>query len=434
MSIDDAVIIVCLIMSAFFSGMEIAFISCNRVFLEIEKNKKGIIGKVLKYLTSRPSKFITAMLVGNNFCLVIYGIFMGDKIVEILFSDLKTGPLPLNILFIQTLISTFIILITAEFLPKVFFQLYANQMVKFFALPSSFFYTLFMPISFLILRVTDTFLRFFSNSKSEKIQLTFSKNELGEYIEEQVEAVENKDQLDSEIEFFQNALEFSETKAREVMIPRAEIIGINKSERIIELSSLFKSTGYSKIPVYDENIDDIIGFVHAFELLKKPNSISEILLPIEYVHEPNLITDVLKKLTRKRKTIAVVLDEYGGTAGLLTVEDIVEELFGEIEDEYDIIEHYEKKINDNSFELSARLEIDYLIRKYKLDLPQDENYETLGGLIFHMTGEIPKKDTTLSINNLEIKVVSVLSNKIEKVAIKKVTFWFSNKIGFTFYI
>ena len=434
MSIDDAVIIVCLIMSAFFSGMEIAFISCNRVFLEIEKNKKGIIGKVLKYLTSRPSKFITAMLVGNNFCLVIYGIFMGDKIVEILFSDLKTGPLPLNILFIQTLISTFIILITAEFLPKVFFQLYANQMVKYFALPSSFFYTLFMPISFLILRITDNFLKFFSNSKSEKIQLTFSKNELGEYIEEQVEAVENKDQLDSEIEFFQNALEFSETKAREVMIPRAEIIGINKSERIIELSSLFKSTGYSKIPVYDENIDDIIGFVHAFEMLKKPNSISEILLPIEYVHEPNLITDVLKKLTRKRKTIAVVLDEYGGTAGLLTVEDIIEELFGEIEDEYDIIEHYEKKINDNSFELSARLEIDYLIRKYKLDLPQDENYETLGGLIFHMTGEIPKKDTTLSINNLEIKVVSVLSNKIEKVAIKKVTFWFSNKIGFTFYI
>ena len=416
MSIDDAVIIVCLIMSAFFSGMEIAFISCNRVFLEIEKNKKGIIGKVLKYLTSRPSKFITAMLVGNNFCLVIYGIFMGDKIVEILFSDLKTGPLPLNILFIQTLISTFIILITAEFLPKVFFQLYANQMVN------SFFYTLFMPISFLILRITDNFLKFFSNSKSDKIQLTFSKNELGEYIEEQVEAVENKDQLDSEIEFFQNALEFSETKVREVMIPRAEIIGINKSERIIELSSLFKSTGYSKIPVYDENIDDIIGFVHAFEMLKKPNSISEILLPIEYVHEPNLITDVLKKLTRKRKTIAVVLDEYGGTAGLLTVEDIVEELFGEIEDEYDIIEHYEKKINDNSFELSARLEIDYLIRKYKLDLPQDENYETLGGLIFHMTGEIPKKDTTLSINNLEIKVVSVLSNKIEKVAIKKVTF------------
>tara|TARA_B100001027_G_scaffold86272_1_gene59087 strand:+ start:608 stop:1837 length:1230 start_codon:yes stop_codon:yes gene_type:complete len=407
-------------MSAFFSGMEIAFISCNRVFLEIEKNKKGIIAKVLKFLTSKPSKFITTMLVGNNFCLVIYGIFMGDKIIEILFSDLNTGPLPFNILFIQTLISTFIILITAEFLPKVFFQLYANQMVKYFALPSSFFYTFFMPISLLILKITDSSLKFFSNSKSDKIQLTFSKNELGEYIEEQVEAVENKDQLDSEIEFFQNALEFSETKVREVMIPRAEIIGINKSENILELSALFESTGYSKIPVYDENIDDVIGFVHAFEMLKKPNSIIEILIPIEYVHEPNLITDVLKKLTIKRKTIAVVLDEYGGTAGLLTVEDIIEELFGEIEDEYDIIEHYEKKINVNSFEFSARLEIDYLIRKYKLDLPQDENYETLGGLIFHITGEIPQRDTTLSINDLEIKVVSVLSNKIEKVAIKKV--------------
>lgn len=421
MSTDDLVIITCLIMSAFFSGMEIAFVSCNRVFLEIEKNKKGIIAKVLKYLTSKPSKFITAMLVGNNFCLVIYGIFMGDKIIEILFSDLRSGHLPINILFIQTLISTFIILITAEFLPKVFFQLYANQMVKYFAIPSSIFYTFFMPISVLILKITDNFLKFFSNSKSDKIQLTFSKNELGEYIEEQVEAVENKDQLDSEIEFFQNALEFSETKAREVMIPRAEIIGINKSENILELSLLFESTGYSKIPVYDENIDDIIGFVHAFEMLKKPKTISEILLPIENVHEPNLITDVLKKLTRKRKTIAVVLDEYGGTAGLLTVEDIVEELFGEIEDEYDIIDHYEKKINVNSFEFSARLEIDYIIRKYKLNLPQDENYETLGGLIFHLTGEIPQKDTILPINDLEIKVVSVLSNKIEKVAVRKVT-------------
>ena len=420
MNIDDVVIIICLIMSAFFSGMEIAFVSCNRVFLEIEKNKKGIIAKVLKYLTFKPSKFITTMLVGNNLCLVIYGIFMGDKIIQVLFSGLNTRPLPLNILFIQTLISTFIILITAEFLPKVFFQLYANQMVKYFALPSSIFYTIFMPISLLILKITDNFLKIFSNYKSDKIQLTFSKNELGEYIEEQVEAVENKDQLDSEIEFFQNALEFSETKVREVMIPRAEIIGINKSENILELSTLFESTGYSKIPVYDENIDDVIGFVHAFEMLKKPNSITDILIPIEYVHEPNLITDVLKKLTIKRKTIAVVLDEYGGTAGLLTVEDIVEELFGEIEDEYDIIEHYEKKINTNSFEFSARLEIDYLIRKYKLNLPQDENYETLGGLIFHITGEIPQKDTTLSINDLEIKVVSVLSNKIEKVAIKKV--------------
>ena len=236
-----------------------------------------------------------------------------------------------------------------------------------------------------------------------------------------MEAVENKDQLDSEIEFFQNALDFSETKVREVMIPRAEIVGINKSENILKLSSLFESTGYSKIPVYDENIDDIIGFVHAFEMLKKPKLISEILLPIEYVHEPNLITEVLKKLTRKRKTIAVVLDEYGGTAGLLTVEDIVEELFGEIEDEYDTIDHYEKKINLNSFEFSARLEIDYLIRKYKFDLPQDENYETLGGLIFHLTGEIPKKGKVLSVNDLELKVVSVLSNKIEKVAVKKLS-------------
>ena len=291
MNIDDVIIIICLLMSAFFSGMEIAFVSCNRVFLEIEKNKKGIIARVLKYITSNPSRFITAMLIGHNICLVIYGIFMGDKITQIIYSDLKTVPLPVNVLFVQTLISTFIILITAEFLPKVFFQLYANQMIKYFALPTSIFYTIFIPISFLILKITDNFLRAFTNSKSEKIQLTFSKNELGEYIEEQVEAVKNREQLDSEIEFFQNALEFSETKIREVMIPRAEIIGINKSESILKLSTLFESTGYSKIPVYEEDIDDIIGFVHAFEMLKKPSSISEILLPIEYVHEHNLITE-----------------------------------------------------------------------------------------------------------------------------------------------
>ena len=249
-------------MSAFFSGMEIAFVSCNRVFLEIEKNKKGIISRVLKYITSNPSRFITAMLIGNNICLVIYGIFMGDKITQIIYSDLKTVPLPVNVLFVQTLISTFIILITAEFLPKVFFQLYANHMIKYFALPSSIFYTIFIPISFLILKITDNFLRIFTNSKSDKIQLTFSKNELGEYIEEQVEAVKNREQLDSEIEFFQNALEFSETKVREVMIPRAEITGINKSESIPKLSTLFESTGYSKIPV--------------FEFLKKANSLTKI--------------------------------------------------------------------------------------------------------------------------------------------------------------
>ena len=419
MGTSDSIILLCLLLSAFFSGMEIAFISSNRIFIEIEKNKSGFTAKLLAFITLNPSRFITTMLVGNNIALVIYGILMGDKIIEVLFPEVIGVELPLLILFYQTLISTGIILITAEFLPKVFFQLYANQLVKLFALPAAFFHAVFSPISHFILLLTNTLLRLFFKTGTEKMELAFSKLELGDYIEEQVEGVQNKAQLDSEIQIFQNALEFSTVKAREVMVPRAEVTAIEKGKSIYELKELFASTGYSKIPVYEDTVDDIIGFVHAFEMLKKPKLISEILLPIEYVHEPNLITEVLKKLTRKRKTIAVVLDEYGGTAGLLTVEDIVEELFGEIEDEYDTIDHYEKKINLNSFEFSARLEIDYLIRKYKFDLPQDENYETLGGLIFHLTGEIPKKGKVISVNDLELKVVSVLSNKIEKVAVKK---------------
>jgi CBS domain containing-hemolysin-like protein len=326
--------------------------------------------------------------------------------------------LPLYLLFYQTLISTGIILITAEFLPKVFFQLYANNLVKFFALPAAFFHVLLTPLSFFVLRITDTFLKIFFNTQAESTEFTFSKMELGDYIEEQVEGVENKEQLDSEIQIFQNALEFSEVKAREVMVPRAEVIAIDKTKGIAELRNLFASTGYSKIPVYDEEIDNIIGFVHAFEMLKNPQSIKQILRPIENVHEPSLINDVLNRLTRKRKSLAIVLDEYGGTAGLLTIEDIVEELFGEIEDEHDQIDHYEKQLNQHLFEFSARLEIDYLNTTYNLSLPEDENYETLGGLIVHHTEEIPKKNLILTLGDYQIKVTQVSSTKIERVVIK----------------
>jgi putative hemolysin len=418
MDLADSIIALCLLLSAFFSGMEIAFISSNRIFLEIEKNRKNFNARFLKLITQDPSRFIATMLIGNNIALVIYGLFMGDKIIQVLFPETIGSELPLYLLFYQTLISTGIILITAEFLPKVFFQLYANNLVKFFALPAAFFHVLLTPLSFFVLRITDTFLKIFFNTQAESTEFTFSKMELGDYIEEQVEGVENKEQLDSEIQIFQNALEFSEVKAREVMVPRAEVIAIDKTKGIAELRNLFASTGYSKIPVYDEDIDNIIGFVHAFEMLKNPQSIKQILRPIENVHEPSLINDVLNRLTRKRKSLAIVLDEYGGTAGLLTIEDIVEELFGEIEDEHDQIDHYEKQLNQHLFEFSARLEIDYINTTYNLSLPEDENYETLGGLIVHHTEEIPKKNLILTLGDYQIKVTQVSSTKIERVVIK----------------
>lgn len=415
MDIGDSSILLCLVLSAFFSGMEIAFVSSNRIFLEIEKNKLSLNARLLRYISQNPSRFITTMLVGNNVALVIYGIFMGEKIIKVFFPSILNTELPLEVLFYQTLISTGVILITAEFLPKVFFQLYANQLVKFFALPAAFFHAVFSPVSLFVLKLTNLLLRWLFKTDAKALQLPFSKIEIGDYIEEQVEGVENKAQLDAEIQIFQNALEFTKVKAREVMVPRAEVVALEKEKSIEELSELFATTGFSKIPIYDDSIDDIIGFVHAFEMLKQPKSIREILLPVEFVHEPNPINEVLNRLTRKRKSIAVVLDEYGGTAGLLTLEDILEELFGEIEDEHDQVDHFEKKLSEEHYIFSARLEIDYLNQKYALQLPENENYETLGGLIVHLTEEIPEEGQRISVENYTLKVTQVTATKIERV-------------------
>lgn len=420
MDIEDSSILLCLLLSAFFSGMEIAFVSSNRIFLEIEKNKSSLTARLLRYISQNPSRFITTMLVGNNTALVIYGIFMGEKIIAVFFPTINEANLPLEILLYQTLISTGVILITAEFLPKVFFQLYANQLVKLFALPAAFFHAFFSPISLMVLKLTNQLLRWLFKTDTKTMDLPFSKIEIGDYIEEQVEGVENKAQLDAEIQIFQNALEFTKVKAREVMVPRAEIIALEKRKTIEELSALFASTGYSKIPIYDDDIDDIIGFVHAFEMLKQPKSIREILLPVEFVHEPNPINEVLNRLTRKRKSIAVVLDEYGGTAGLLTVEDILEELFGEIEDEHDTVDHYEKKLNEGHYIFSARLEIDYLNENFALQLPENENYETLGGMIVHMTEEIPAEGQQVRLEGYSLKVTQVTATKIERVELQEI--------------
>ena len=270
MHTTDLVILVCLLLSAFFSGMEIAFVASNRIFLEIEKQQKGLRALGLKLLTKNPSRFIATMLVGNNIALVVYGIFMGDRILQLLVQQsYLTGSTEFLLLFYQTLISTGIILLTAEFLPKVFFQLYANTFMKIFVAPAAFFYFLLSPITALIIALTDSILKRFGVA-ADQVQLSISKVELGNYIEEQVERTKDKENLDAEIQIFQNALEFSEVKAREAMVPRAEITAVDQSIALKELYDLFVSTGFSKILVYKDTIDDIIGYVHAFELFKKP--------------------------------------------------------------------------------------------------------------------------------------------------------------------
>ncbi|WP_420909542.1 hemolysin family protein [Eudoraea chungangensis] len=404
--------------------MEIAFISANKIHIEIEKKQDGLLAKILDRLTKKPSKFIATMLIGNNVALVIYGLFMGEALMNWFQTMLPNNSAFLQLMFTnfslltQTIISTLVILITAEFLPKVLFQIYANSLLKILALPAYIFYVLFSLLSDFVIRVSDIILKLFFKTEGDQVQLVFSKMELGDYITEQMETVKEEDDLDSEIQIFQNALEFSAVKAREVMVPRTEIIAVDISESPKNLAKLFTETGLSKILVYKETIDNIIGYIHSYELFKKPKTIKSILLPVEFVPETMLIQDILNVLTKKRKSIAVVLDEYGGTSGIMTVEDIVEELFGEIEDEHDTTDLIEEQISENRFKLSARLEVDYINEQYKLELPESEEYETLGGLIVNETGEIPEKDTEIRIENFVFHILEVSSTKIDLVSLQ----------------
>lgn len=382
------------------------------------------MAKVLTRLTKRPSKFIATMLIGNNIALVIYGLFMGELLMT-LFADWKTSPIGfVRIMLIdfslltQTIISTLIILLTAEFMPKVLFQIYSNTLLRLFAIPAYIFYVLFSLISDFVIWISDFILKVFFKTDGDEVQLAFSKTELGDYITEQLEAVEKEDLVDSEIQIFQNALEFSAVKAREVMVPRTEIAALEIHETPKNLTKLFTETGLSKILIFKDTIDNIIGYVHSYELFKKPKTIKNILLPVEFVPETMLISDILNILIKKRKSIAVVLDEYGGTSGVMTVEDIVEELFGEIEDEHDTTDLHEEQINDNTFKFSGRLEVDYVNELYNIELPEGDEYETLGGLIMNETGEIPEKNSEIRVDNFLFTVLEVSSNKIDLVLLE----------------
>ena len=373
MNPEMPIILITLLLSAFFSGMEIAFVTANKIQVEIEKKQDNLFGMLLSRITAKPSKFITTMLVGNNLSLVIYGYFMGKFLMGLFvrlyptrFGFVNSLLTDFNLLA-QTILSTLVILITAEFLPKVFFQVYANSLLKWLSFPAYVIMLLLSIPSELIMKLTDWILKYIFKTSGDAIQLTFTKMELGHYINEQIEKNDNENQVDSEIQIFQNALEFSEIKAREIMVPRTEIEAVDIQTPVADVVKILTETGYSKILIYKENIDDIIGYIHSFDLFKKPKNITSILKPIEFIPETMLTKDILDLLIKKRKSIAVVLDEYGGTAGLITLEDIVEELFGEIEDEHDVDELIEIQIDETFFKFSARLEVDYINEVHKLD-------------------------------------------------------------------
>ena len=408
--ISIVIILTTLVLSAFFSGFEIAYVSSNKVHIEILKKQEGLIANILTRLTHRPSKLLATMLVGNNVALVVYGFEMG-KVMTLLLP-----PFFQNVVW-HTIISTLIILITAEFMPKVFFQIYANQLLKLFAIPAYFFYLLFYPFSSFIIWISDFVLRVFFKTKGDYVPLSFTKVELVDYISEQMGNVPKKEEVDAEVQMFQNALEFSGVKAREIMIPRTEIVAVDLNETIENLIATFVSSGFSKILIYNENIDDIVGYVHSFDMFKKPKTIKEVLIPIVTIPETIQINEVLNLLMRKRKSMAVVLDEYGGTSGIVTLEDIVEELFGEIEDEHDKDKFIEEKISDDEYLFSARLEVDYINETYHLNLPESEEYETLSGLIVLHTEEIPTKGETISLPPFVFSIEACSQTRIETVRV-----------------
>ena len=405
---DIPIIVVSLIFSAFFSGMEIAYVSSNKISIEIEKKKIGFASSIIKTLTKKPSKFITTMLIGNNIALVIYGFSMGA---------LLTREFDLNLIN-QTLVSTFIILITAEFLPKVFFQIYSIKFFKLFIIPAYFFYMLFYFVSDFIIWISDFFLKIFFNSKVDNNQLLFSKDDLGHYINEQMEGIQEDQEIDSEVQIFQNALDFSKLKSRDIMIPRIELVAVEIHNYITNLKSLFISSGYSRILIYKDTIDDVLGYAHSSDLFNKPKTIKSILMPVEFIPEAMLVKDVFALLTAKSRTMAIVLDEYGGTSGMLTIEDIVEELFGEIHDEFDNNELIEEKLSDKEYKFSAKIEVDYINEKYKLNLPIAEDYGSLGGLIVNSTQGIPRLEEEIRIGNFLFKILDVTSTRINLVSLK----------------
>jgi CBS domain containing-hemolysin-like protein len=408
------IIFLSLATSAFFSGMEIAFISANKLKIELDlKSNSPLVSYLAKVLRS-PSRFIATMLIGNNIALVIYGISMAEFLqptFEIYFSS------PSLILLLQTILSTIIILVTAEFLPKAIFRVQSNRFLKIFSIPLILFYFLLYPIVSFTLFVSEKCMQLFGVKLVEDNPV-FKKVDIEEYLNNYSK---NKDpqEIDVEVQIMQNALDFSKVKVRECMIPRTEIIAIGINKSIKDLKNIFIKTKLSKVVIFQDNIDKIIGYAHSYDLFKNPTEIKSLLLPIPIVPETMLANELLELFIEKRRAIAVVVDEFGGTSGIITIEDVMEEIFGEIEDEFDAENEYEHQIDEYSFVFSARLEVDYLNDKYEFGLPVSEEYETLAGYLLSYLEEIPSKGAVVKIENYTFIIEEVSETKIEKIRLEK---------------
>lgn len=409
-------IIIALLFSAFFSGMEIAFVTANKLRIEVEKNKALLPARLLSGLLKKPSRFIAALLLGNNIALVVYGIYIAVLLEPILLRILPESPAAIALLLIsQTIISTLIVLLFAEFLPKVLFRINPNRILNFSAVPLNLFYFVFYPVVIVFIGVSEFLLKYIFKARISHPEYSFGVVDLDHYLRDSSSQQPEESEDYQEFKMFQNARDLGNIKLRECMVPRNEIIAVSKDENLEILRELFISSGHSKVLIYQESIDNIIGYTHSHDLFRKPGSIDEITKPVMIVPETMPANKLLSMFMSERKSVALVVDEFGGTAGMLTIEDIIEEIFGEIDDEYDIEDSAEVQISEDEYVFSARLEIDYLNQKYKLDLPVSDEYETLAGLIISHFEDIPSEQEEIQIDDFLFVITRASESRIEEV-------------------
>jgi len=406
-------IVVCLFFSAFFSGLEIAYISRNKLNFEIKSKSKNVFGKIFALFNRNNSEFIATMLIGNNLSLVMYGLVMA-QLLEPMLSFINND---ISILIIQTLVSTVIVLITAEYIPKSIFLINPDKLLITFSIPLLIIYLILNPVVKVVMIFSKWFIIKILNQDYSDEKVVFKLTDLNDYIKRVV--VNDKEiQSKNVTEFFNNALALKTVKVRDCMIPRTEIISIDERDSILELKNIIDESGFSKIIIYKSSIDHIIGYCHGLSLFDNPKTIKEIIRPITFINETNLANEVLFKFMSKQINIAVVIDEYGGTSGILTLEDIIEEIFGEIIDEFDDDVLLENKVNNNAYNFSARLEIEYLNSKYNFKIPVGD-YDTLGGFILDYNKNLPKKGEIIKFDNYLIKILSMNDNRIDSVFFKE---------------
>ena len=403
-----------LLFSAFFSGVEIAFISANKLKLELDKNTGKFPANIITFFSKNESDFITTMLVGNNIALVVYGIVMTQiltpEITDYFSSDFA-------LLLVQTIITTLIVLVTAEFLPKAIFRIYPNQILRIFSIPIWLFFVLFRPVALLMLFLSKLVLKYLLGQKMEDGKQVFGKTDLDEYLSN-VKSAEGVEDSRVEVEMLQNVLDLTDKKLRECMIPRTKLVAMDISSPINDIKNRFIATKLSKILIFKGNIDKVIGYIHSSDLFRNPQNVRSILLPIPFVPESMSVMQLLNQFIESNKGVALVVDEFGGTSGMLTIEDVTEEIVGEIVDEHDVEEITDKKLAKNKYLLLALLDIELVNKKYNLTLPESDEYETIAGLILHHLEEIPQKNDVIELEEFQFTIIKVNETAIQEVQLK----------------